>query len=130
MDECTADECPADECTADECPADECPADEMVEGEHEVEKDDSDAYDYDYVETTIINYTLNNWYIIVTVWLILYIIICNFTTYYIYSNLVVAHGPTFFLLLHVIYIHNMHLYIHTCTLYMGIVYKNFLCGVY
>ena len=35
----------------DECPADECPADEMVEGEHGVGKDDSDAYDYDYVET-------------------------------------------------------------------------------
>ena len=56
VDECTADECPADECTADECPTDEsptdeCPADEMVEGEHGVGKDDSDAYDYDYVET-------------------------------------------------------------------------------
>ena len=47
----TVDECPADECPADECPADEFPADEMVEGEHEVGKDDSDAYDYDYVET-------------------------------------------------------------------------------
>ena len=31
---------------------DECPADEMVEGEHEVGKDDSDAYDYDYIETS------------------------------------------------------------------------------
>ena len=30
---------------------DECPADEMAEGEHGVGKDDSDAYDYDYVET-------------------------------------------------------------------------------
>ena len=30
---------------------DECPADEMVEGEHGVGKGDSDAYDYDYVET-------------------------------------------------------------------------------
>ena len=40
-----------DESPADESPADECPADEMVEGEHEVGKDDSDAYVYDYVET-------------------------------------------------------------------------------
>ena len=40
-----------DECPVDDCPTDECPADEMVEGEHEVGKDDSDAYDYDYVET-------------------------------------------------------------------------------
>ena len=47
----SVDECPADECPTDECPADGCPADEMVEGEHEVGKDDSDAYDYDYVET-------------------------------------------------------------------------------
>ena len=47
----SVDECPADECPTDECPADGCPADEMVEGEHEVGKDGSDAYDYDYVET-------------------------------------------------------------------------------
>ena len=40
-----------DECPVDECPADECPADEMVEREHKVGKDDSDAYDYDYIET-------------------------------------------------------------------------------
>ena len=30
---------------------DECPADEMVEGEHGLGKDDSDAHDYDYIET-------------------------------------------------------------------------------
>ena len=30
---------------------DENPAYEMVEGEHEVGKDDSDAHDYDYIET-------------------------------------------------------------------------------
>ena len=30
---------------------DECPAYEVVEGKHEVGKDDSDAYVYDYVET-------------------------------------------------------------------------------
>ena len=30
---------------------DECPAYEMVEGKHEVGKDDIDAHDYDYIET-------------------------------------------------------------------------------
>ena len=30
---------------------DECPAYEMVEGKHELGKDGSDAYVYDYVET-------------------------------------------------------------------------------
>ena len=52
VDECPADDSPTDECPPDDCPTDECPADdEMVEGKHEVGKDDSDAYDYDYVET-------------------------------------------------------------------------------
>ena len=72
---------------------------------------------------TIINYTLNNWYIVVTVWLMLHFIICSYHSN-LYSCCAWSNFFSFFFLLRVIYINAFK----TCTcIYTHVYYIWALC---